>query len=106
MAHNLTPRASQLLKKLSQADFYAQDLKLYLDTHPDDKDAIAMFHKMSDRAAELRDEFQARALELYREAVREADACRCAFESEFYPLRASSAGKECSWDWLCGQWIL
>ena len=84
MAHNLTQRASLLLKKLSQADFYAQDLKLYLDTHPDDE----------------------RALELYREAVREADACRCAFESEFYPLRASSAGKECSWDWLCGQWIL
>ena len=84
MARELTQRASLLLKKLSQADFYAQDLKLYLDTHPDDE----------------------RALELYREAVREADACRCAFESELYPLRASSSGKECSWDWLCGQWIL
>lgn len=84
MAHELSQRASQLLKKLSLADFYAQDLKLYLDTHPDDE----------------------KALELYREAVKEADACRCAFESEFYPLRASSAGKDCRWDWLDGQWIL
>ena len=73
-----------LLKKLGAYAFAAYDWNLYLDTHPDDE----------------------RALELYREAVREADACRCAFESEFYPLRASSAGKECSWDWLCGQWIL
>ena len=69
MAYNLTPRASQLLRKLSAADFYAQDLKLFLDTHPDDM----------------------RALELYREAVKQAEACRCAFENEFYPLRASSA---------------
>ena len=84
MADNLSPRASQLMKKLAAAAFYAQDLKLYLDTHPDDLQAI----------------------ELYREAVKEADACRCAFESEFYPLRASSAGKECNWDWLDGQWIL
>ncbi|MBP3336383.1 MAG: spore coat protein CotJB [Ruminiclostridium sp.] len=84
MAYNLSPRASQLLRKLSAADFYAQDLKLFLDTHPDDT----------------------RALELYREAVKQADACRCAFENEFYPLRASSAGTDCNWDWLSGQWIL
>lgn len=84
MASNMTPRAAQLMRKLAAADFYAQDLKLYLDTHPDDTKAI----------------------EIYREAVKQADACRCAFEAEFYPLRAENAGKDCEWDWLCGQWIL
>ena len=35
MAYNMPSRASQLLRQLSAADFYAQDLKLFLDTHPD-----------------------------------------------------------------------
>ena len=77
MAYNLPSRASQLLRQLSAADFYAQDLKLFLDTHPDDE----------------------KALELYRAAVKQTEACRCA-------LRASCAGKDCGWDWLSGQWIL
>lgn len=84
MAYNMPSRASQLLRQLSAADFYAQDLKLFLDTHTDDE----------------------KALELYREAVKQTEACRCAFENEFYPLRASCAGKDCGWDRLSGQWIL
>lgn len=84
MAYNMTPRAMQLMRKLAAADFYAQDLKLYLDTHPDDSEALS----------------------IYREAVKQADACRCAFQSEFYPLTADCAGKDCEWDWLFGQWIL
>ena len=76
MAYNMTSRASQLLRQLSAADFYAQDLKLFLDTHPDD------------------------------EAVNQTEACRCSSENEFYPLRASFSGKDCGWDWLSGQWIL
>ena len=58
MAYNMPSRASQLLRQLSAADFYAQDLKLFLDTHPDDE----------------------KALELYREAVKQTEACRCAGE--------------------------
>lgn len=84
MAYNMTPRCASLLKSLAAADFYALDLKLYLDTHPDDCEAI----------------------KIYREAVKQADACRHAFEAECYPLRCASAGKEGEWDWLCGQWIL
>ena len=77
MAYNMPSRASQLLRQLSAADFYAQDLKLFLDTHTDDE-----------------------------KALEQTEACRCAFENEFYPLRASCAGKDCGWDWLSGQWIL
>lgn len=84
MAHNMSQREATLMNKLAAADFYALDLKLYLNTHPDDE----------------------KILKLYREAVKQADACRSAFEAEFYPLRAENAGKDGEWDWLCGQWIL
>lgn len=83
MAADMTPRCAALLKKLSEAEFFALDLKLYLDTHPNDCEAIR----------------------IYREAVKQAKACRQAFEAECYPLRCESAGKDGDWDWLCGKWI-
>ena len=30
----------ELLRAIAEADFFAQDLKLYLDTHPDDKRSV------------------------------------------------------------------
>lgn len=73
----------ELLKAVSEADFFAQDLKLYLDTHPDDS----------------------RAAEMYVEAVKQYKACKMAFEDCFYPLTAYSAGDHgCGWDWLNGVW--
>ncbi len=70
----------ELMRAIMEADFYAQDLKLYLDTHPNDTKAIEMF----------------------REAVRQSKACKAAFEDSFYPLTASGAGKNGCWDWLDG----
>ena len=49
-----------LLKKIQSYAFAAYDWNLYLDTHPDDKDAIAMFHKMVDKADSLKVEFQSK----------------------------------------------
>ena len=69
-----------LMRAIMEADFMAQDLKLYLDVHPDDT----------------------RALELYREAVRQYKACKATFEDTFYPLTATSAGRNGTWDWLDG----
>ena len=54
----------------------------YLDTHPDDK----------------------RAVEMYAEACRQYMACKAAFEDSFYPLTASSAGRDGCWDWPEGVW--
>lgn len=70
----------ELMRAIMEADFVAQDLKLYLDTHPDDS----------------------RALEMYREAVRQYKACKATFEDTFYPLNATSAGRNGTWDWLDG----
>ncbi len=75
-----SPACDELLRAIAEADFFATDLKLYLDTHPDDT----------------------RALEMYREAVKQYKACKAAFEDSFYPLDATAAGKDGEWDWLCG----
>ena len=69
-----------LMRAIMEADFMATDLKLYLDIHPDDE----------------------RALELYRDAVRQYKACKATFEDTFYPLTATSAGRNGTWDWLDG----
>lgn len=71
---------NDLMRAIMEADFVATDLKLYLDTHPDDS----------------------RAMELYREAVRQYKACKATFEDTFYPLNATAAGRDGEWDWLDG----
>ena len=72
----------ELLRAIAEASFFAQDLKLYLDTHPDDK----------------------RAVEMYTEACRQYKACKAAFEECYYPLTACSAGQDGCWDWPEGIW--
>lgn len=72
----------ELMRAIMEADFFAQDLKLYLDTHPDDS----------------------RAVEMFREAVRQSKACKAAFEDSFWPLVADSAGTDGTWDWFNGVW--
>lgn len=82
MENNRQMSAQQLMQKVSEAMFYADDLKLYLDTHPDDT----------------------RALRMFEEASRNAKACVDAFEKRFYPLYAWSADCENEWEWLTGVW--
>lgn len=72
----------ELMRAIMEADFFAQDLKLYLDTHPND----------------------ARALEMFREACRQYKACKAAFEDSFYPITAHSAGMDDCWNWTDGVW--
>lgn len=75
-------RCAELMNAIMEASFYAQDLKLYLDTHPDDT----------------------RAVEMYNEANRQYKACLAAFEESFYPLTPLSAGQNGVWDWPEGVW--
>ncbi|MEE1013727.1 MAG: spore coat protein CotJB [Clostridia bacterium] len=71
-----------LLKKLNAYAFAAYDWNLYLDTHPNDRDAIAMFHKMANKADELRKEF----------------------EAKFGPLTARESRNMERWNWLDDPW--
>lgn len=72
----------ELLNKLNAYAFAAYDWNLYLDTHPEDKEAIAMFHRMSGKARELKTEFEAR----------------------FEPLTAEASANTEYWNWLDDPW--
>lgn len=43
-----------ILSKLTELNFFAVDLQLYLDTHPDDTEAIAKYNSVVKEADELR----------------------------------------------------
>jgi len=72
----------ELLKKYNAYAFAAYDWNLYLDTHPNDKDAIAMFKKMVERAKELRGEYQAK----------------------YGPLTAEASNDSERWNWIDNPW--
>lgn len=68
----------RLLEEIMAANFAAIDLNLYLDTHPNDKRALAKF----------------------TEAVAKKDALTKKFEEKYGPLTAAAnAGKD-SWMWI------
>jgi spore coat protein JB len=71
-----------LLRQLTVLDFAAVDLQLYLDTHPDDEEALAQ----------------------YNEAVMQADALRAEYEDNYGPMFnfRSLGGK--SYTWLDDPW--
>lgn len=79
---NSQASCNELMNAIMEASFYAQDLKLYLDTHPNDT----------------------RAVEMYNEANRQYKACLAAFEDSFYPLTPLSAGQNGVWNWPEGIW--
>lgn len=58
MEDNKIKDRDSLLKKLSILDFIAVDLQLFLDTHPDDKEAIAKYNNIIDEADSVRYEFE------------------------------------------------
>lgn len=72
----------ELLKKVQEADFFALDLQLYLNTHPNCE----------------------RALKLYTEAVKEAKALRNEYESMYGPLTATSSPNRIPWQWAKNPW--
>ena len=70
------------MKKLMAADFAAYDLQLFLDTHPDDKEAMA----------------------LYTDAVRKAALARNEYEANYFPVTAAGAAGKMPWQWIVSPW--
>ena len=48
----------KLMRELSAVNFAAWELHLYLDTHPCDEKALEMHRKYTERAMELKDEYE------------------------------------------------
>lgn len=72
----------ELLKKLQSYNFAAYDMLLYLDTHPDDKKAFALF----------------------RDLVEKTNKLKAQFESEYGPLQAYSAANFDTFKWYKSPW--
>ena len=71
-----------LMKDLMAHDFAAYDLQLFLDTHPYDKKAMELFRTESDKAKELKKEY----------------------EEKYGPITACGAKKEVPWQWIRSPW--
>ncbi|MBE7030551.1 MAG: spore coat protein CotJB [Ruminococcaceae bacterium] len=67
-----------LLMQISQIQFAAIDLNLYLDTHPHDQEALTLFKKLSNT---------------YRSLV-------CDYEAAYGPLTAGSASANAPFTWV------
>ena len=72
----------QMLEALMAADFFVLDMGLYLDTHPNDTQALKMFSDASETASRLRMEF----------------------EAAFGPLTIPTAGGTTRWNWIDDPW--
>lgn len=72
----------KLLKQIMAYTFAAIEWNLYLDTHPYDKDGIAMFKKMSEKVKELRKEFG----------------------EKYEPLTANEVQNPEFWEWIEEPW--
>jgi spore coat protein JB len=71
----------EMLRQISALDFYAIDMHLYLNTHPEDADAISK----------------------YNAVVTEAAAMRKEYEGMHGPLMANTPSKV-PWQWIDNPW--
>ena len=78
----LDEREQLMLKRVMETGFFLQDLKLYLDTHPRDAQALQLYCKTAEQ---------------YR---RQHDY----FSQNVYPLTADTAGGKDCWNWIEGGW--
>lgn len=75
---------NDLLNKINKVSFAVNELNLYLNTHPQDSDALEMFHEVSQKRLSLLDEFAKR----------------------YGPLIADYAEEDCNgyWNWIQMPW--
>lgn len=70
-----------LLKKLSSYAFAVHELKLFLDTHPNDKETLKKLKEYEDKANELKEEYE-----------------------EKYGLIARKTDNKSFWSWVNDPW--
>ena len=73
---------SELLKKITIASFMVEDLGMYLNTHPDDCDAV----------------------ERYNFFIKEANELKKIFEECFGMIEEHGSTSPCPWNWIKEPW--
>ena len=73
---------NDLLKQIQCYNFAAYDMLLYLDTHPKDKKAFAMFRDLVEKTKSLKSEF----------------------EKTYGPLTPFNTASQSSFNWLDSPW--
>ena len=81
MNSNIRTR-EQLLLKIMEADFVLNETVLYLDTHPQDSDALSLYETYKNSSKELK--------ELY--------------QNNFGPLTAQQVNPANGWCWVKAPW--
>ena len=71
-----------LMRKIMEIDFALNEMVLFLDTHPNDKKALALYHKYADKSREL----------------------KAVYNENFGPLTPADNLSEDCWDWVHGPW--
>ena len=79
---NGSPVPATPLTQLQALNFVCTELGLYLDTHPEDREAFTLFQR-------------------YSEAEKKA---RAAYESQFGPLSQGSTAAQKTWNWTMSPW--
>lgn len=74
--------ARMLMQKINEASFAMDDVILYLDTHPDDRDALNYYHYVVNLRKDAMD----------------------AYQSQFGPLMPDGVRDNTAWSWLAGKW--
>ena len=59
MQNDVRINRRQLMNRINQASFAVDEVKLYLDTHPCDTEALAYFHEMSRKRNQALKEYAA-----------------------------------------------
>ena len=72
----------KLLMRLSALQFGMVETRLFLDTHPDDRKALALYHKYAEKSREL----------------------KAYYNENFGPITPSDNLSQESWEWVHGPW--
>lgn len=75
-------QAEALMKRINETSFAMDDVILYLDTHPEDRNALNFYHQVKAMRQEARN----------------------AYESQFGPLTPDAVQNTAQWNWLSGRW--
>lgn len=77
-----TPDRKKLLKEVMEYDFVLNELILFLDTHPNDCEA----------------------LDMYRDIQAKCEQAKARYEEHFGALCSSKVKAKDQWTWLAGPW--